>query len=80
MLKWNSVKTWREAGINAKWSKINGRPVMMIQPTHDSNFYFLSKTILENIEEMISQGKSIKDAVDNVLSLARVFSIPLKRK
>jgi len=76
-MKWNTVKTWREAGVEAKWGKVKGAPAMFLRPSHSKNFFMLSKSNLECIEKMIEDGHSIKDAVDNVFAVADVFSIPV---
>lgn len=75
VVKWNSVQTWREAGIEAKWGKSNGRPTMFIKPSHSKNFYMLTKSNLECIEHSLDQGNSLKEAVDGVFAVADIFSI-----
>lgn len=77
MLKWNTVKTWREAGIEAKWGKVKGAPTMFLRPSHSKNFFMLSRSNLECINRMIDDGSSIKDAVNTVFAVADIFSIPV---
>lgn len=77
MIQWTRVKTWRDAGINARWGKVNGAPRMFLQPSHSKNFFLLTASILDIIEEEVYLGASIKDAVNGVFAVSDIFSIPV---
>lgn len=76
-LTWYKIETWRNDGVNAKWGKVNGKPCIFIRPSHTQTWCLLDKSALIHINEQVSNGASIKEAVDNTFALVDIFSIPV---
>ncbi len=73
---WNKVRTWRSAGVDAKWGKVQGRPYVFLSPSHTQTWCLLDKSAMEHINAQIENGLTIKEAVDITFALVDVFSIP----
>ena len=77
-INWSSVKFWRSHGVDARWSKRGGRPVMMVRPSHSESYYVLTRDDLEAIAANIDNGtRSLRQAVDYTYAVCDVFSIPV---
>jgi hypothetical protein len=76
MINWSTVKTWRDAGVDAKWGKAHNRPAMFLRPSHSKHYYLLDKHSLEVIQSQVDGGAGLKEAVDTVYAVADIFSIP----
>lgn len=79
-LTWYKIGTWKNAGIEAKWGKVNGKPYIFLRPSHTKTWCLLDKSALIHINTQVLNGSSIKEAVDNTFSLIDIFSIPVMEK
>ena len=79
-MNWHNVQTWRNAGVDAKWGKIKGRPCLFVRPSHTRTWCLLDRLALNHINTQIDNGSSIKEAVDATFALVDIFSIPAESK
>jgi hypothetical protein len=75
--QWSKVKTWRDRGIDARWFKIEGVPVMILRPQYTAfeGVYNTPNCVINNqtytpfykkdynrIEQFIMEGKTLQEA------------------
>lgn len=73
---WSRVEWWRNQGVNAKWGKSHGRPLMLVEC--NGQFEVLSKQSWQVIEEQLDRGESLKSAVFSAFGLIDIFSLPMR--
>ena len=73
---WTKVATLRSNGVNARWGTLQGRPYMYVQK--GSQWFALTKAVLDSICSWIDSGQPLADAVDSALALTDFFSISAK--
>ena len=73
---WTKVATWRSNGVNARWGTLQGRPYMYVQK--GSQWFALTKVVLDSICSWVDNGESLADAVESALALTDFFSVPAK--
>lgn len=76
---WHKIDTWKNAGIDAKWGKVNERPCIFLRPSHTQTWCLLDRSSLDHINTQVLNGLSIKEAVDNTFAIVDIFSIPAGR-
>lgn len=76
-MTWHKIATWKNAGIDAKWGKVNGRPCVFLRPSHTQTWCLLDRSALNHINTQVLNGSSIRTAVDNTFALVDIFSIPV---
>lgn len=75
--KWQRVASWRDAGVRAKWGRMqNGRPAMFVRLTDNGPWWLVDAAMVRRVNECRAAGESVADAVRDCTMLGDFFSIP----